>query len=187
MFQCTAESFGRPQALQYYWLEIINSTAIPIVNATTSTLEFIAVAKDDSTFYQCAATNENGTVNSNVGRFNGKYIHYICTLYKCCYTWLFTLLQCYYYYYWCVCVYMCVCVCVCVCMCVCVCVCVHVILKHIICNKIIYVVLCHYMQESMHNTCGTHSCLPYYKIILLSYKFQWCCIFIGLYAVYRRV
>ena len=72
MFQCTAESFGRPQALQYYWLEIVNNTAIPIVNATTSTLEFIAVAKDDSTFYQCAATNENGTIYSSVGRLNGK-------------------------------------------------------------------------------------------------------------------
>ena len=75
-FQCTAESFGRPEALQYYWLEIVDNQPIPIVNATTNTLQFIAVAKDDSTLYQCAATNENATVFSNTGRLNGKYIHY---------------------------------------------------------------------------------------------------------------
>ena len=111
-FQCTAESFGRPEALQYYWLEIVNNTAIPIVDATTNTLQFIAVAKDDSTLYQCAATNENATVFSNTGRLNGKYIHY--TLYKC-YTGLFTLLQC--VFIWCVCetVYVCVCTYVCAC------------------------------------------------------------------------
>ena len=76
MFQCTAQSFGRPKALQYYWLEIgDNNTAIPIDSATTNTLQFIAVAEDDSKYYQCAATNENDTVFSNVGRLHCKYTY----------------------------------------------------------------------------------------------------------------
>ena len=83
-FQCTAESFGHERALRYYWREILdNNTAIPINGATTSLLEFTTVAEDDSTFYQCATTNENGTAFSNVGRLNCEYhnIMYIVLMY----------------------------------------------------------------------------------------------------------
>ena len=79
VFQCKAKSFGSQQALQYYWVELIDKIRMTINDESTSILEFVATSNDDSTFYQCGATNENDTVTvfSTVGRLNCKYVHTI--------------------------------------------------------------------------------------------------------------
>ena len=75
-FHCKAESFGNQQALKYHWLKIVNDNKTIIDGANTSVLEFVATSNNDSTYYQCGATNENDTTISTPGRLNCKDIVY---------------------------------------------------------------------------------------------------------------
>jgi len=77
MFQCEAKTFGSEQALQYFWVELTDNITMTITDESTRILEFVATSNDDSTFYQCGATNENNTVLSSIGRLNCKYMYIV--------------------------------------------------------------------------------------------------------------
>ena len=55
---------------------------MPINGSNTSKLQFTVEARHDGASYQCAVTNENGTVYSSIGRLNCKYTQYVCIVQK---------------------------------------------------------------------------------------------------------
>ena len=75
MLQCKAISYGSTDSLKYQWFRVIDDDykKVSINGANSSELVIIHVmSEDDSTSYQCAATNENGTTFSRIARINSK-------------------------------------------------------------------------------------------------------------------
>jgi len=74
MLQCSAKSYGSINNLKYHWFKLADGDTKVTINGANSSKFVIdhITSNDDSTLYQCGATNENGTTFSRVARINSK-------------------------------------------------------------------------------------------------------------------